>query len=267
MRRFSRLVDNLVELWYAVSSTPDFPKEGIRLKILGFDIEASNLSADFGIMLCCGFKEVEKGKPWVLDILDFAKESDHGDLIKAEKRLLIAVSEELLKADVWLGHFACYYDLPFINTRLIYHNLPVLPPNFALIDTWRISKNRLKLRNNRLITISEFLGTKDEKNAIKPEQWLRALGGHRPSMDYIVEHCRRDVVVLEEAYLRLRPLVIDHPNRGLLDGRGGCTVCGSDRLQKRGVHVTRTRKYQRYQCSSCGAWSKGTKPIEIARQG
>lgn len=229
------------------------------MKILAWDIEASNLAADFGIVLCVGFKEVGTGRPFVLNILDYADGS--GDLIRAEKRLLREVSAVLLTADVWLTHYGTWYDVPFVNSRLLYHRLPVLPPNFAHIDTWKVSRNRLKLRNNRLATISEHLGTEDEKNAIKPEQWIRALGGHQASMRYIVEHCRRDVLVLEEAYLRLRPLVLDHPSRGLVDGRGGCGVCGAQGLHKRGFHITRTRKYQRYQCQSCGAWSKGTKPL------
>lgn len=233
------------------------------MNILALDIEASNLAADFGIVLTFGSKFVGKGKVEVLNILDFPGK----DLIAKEKNLLKAISERMLSADVWLYHFGCYYDLPFINTRLLYHKLPLLPANFAAIDTWKVARNRLKLRNNRLITISEFLGTEDEKNAIKPEQWIRALGGHRPSMDYIVDHNRRDVLVLEEAYTRLRPLVLDHPNRGLVDGRGGCSVCGATRLHKRGFHITRTRKYQRYQCSECGAWSKGTKPVEVSIRG
>lgn len=233
------------------------------MRILSWDIEASNLAADFGVILCVGFKEVGKGKPEVYNILDYKGV----DLIAKEKNLLKAVSTRLLDSDVWLTHFGTWYDVPFVNTRLLYHKLPVLPANYAHIDTWKISKNRLKMRNNRLITLSEFMGTEDEKNAIKPEQWIRALGGHRPSMAYIVEHCRRDVVVLEEVYNRLRPLVLDHPNKGLVDGRGGCGVCGAEKLIKRGFHITRTRKYQRYQCTECGAWSKGTKPVEVVKRG
>lgn len=233
------------------------------MNILAWDIEASNLSADFGIVLCVGFKSVGTGKAEVLNILDY--QGADGDLIRAEKRLLVDVSEKLLTADVWLTHYGTWYDIPFINTRLLYHGLPVVPPTFAHLDTWKISRNRLKLRNNRLVTISGFLGTKEEKNAIKPEQWLRALGGHRPSMRYIVEHCRRDVVVLEETYLRLRPLVLDHPNRGLVGGRGACGVCGGASLQKRGFHITRTRRYQRFQCSKCGSWSKGVKPLQVIK--
>ena len=232
------------------------------MRILAWDIEASNLNADFGIVLCVGFKETGKGKPEVYNILDY--QTGGGDLIKAERRLLKDVSTRLLDSDVWLTHFGTWYDIPFVNSRLLYHGLPILPPNYSHVDTWKIAKNRLKLRNNRLITISEFLGTEDEKNAIKPEQWLRALGGHKPSMAYIVEHCRRDVLVLEEAYNRLRPLVLDHPSRGLVDGRGGCGVCGGA-VQKRGFHVTRTRKYQRFQCQECGGWSKGIKPVEVLK--
>ena len=223
------------------------------MRILAWDIEASNLNADFGIVLCVGFKEVESGRAQVLDILDYQKPG--GDLISAEKRLLKDVSERLLDSDCWLTHFGTYYDIPFINTRLLYHKLPLIPANHPAIDTWKVSKNRLKLRNNRLITISEFLGTKDEKNAIQPEEWIRAMGGHKRSMGYIVEHCRRDVLVLEEAYLRLRPLILDHPFRGAT--AGACGVCGKGPIQKRGFHRTRTRKMQRYQCQSCGAWSRG----------
>ena len=236
------------------------------MRILSWDIEASGLNADFGIVLCVGFLEVGKTKAEVLNILDYVDE-DNFDLIRAEKLLLKDVSTRLLDCDVWLTHFGTWYDINFVNSRLIYHRLPILPPTYSHIDTWKISRNRLKLRNNRLITISEFLGTKNEKDAIRPEQWLRALSGHRSSMNYIVGHCRRDVKVLAEVYNRIKPLVIDHPNKGLLDGRGGCSVCGAKRIQSRGTYVTRTRKYQRYQCQKCGAWSKGTKPIAIAGRG
>lgn len=231
------------------------------MRILALDIEASNLSADFGIILTFGSKVVGEGKPRVLNILDYRDKT--GDLIKAERELLKDISTVMLDAHVWLTHYGTWYDLPFINSRLLYHHLPILPPKFAHIDTWKISRNRLKLRSNRLNTIQEFLKLPTEKNAILPEQWIRALGGHRPSMSYIVEHNRRDVLVLEQAYERLKPLVIDHPNKGLIDGRGGCTVCGEQTLIKKGFKVTRTRKYQQYQCKSCGAWSQGTKPLEI----
>jgi uncharacterized protein YprB with RNaseH-like and TPR domain len=233
------------------------------MRLRAFDIEASSLTADFGIILTFGSKLVGTGKVEVLRIDDYF---DAGrDLVKAEKRMLKDISKRMLDSDCWLGHYACYFDVPFINSRLLYHGLPVLPANFALIDTWRISRNRLKLRSNRLHTVQEFLRLEESKNAILPEQWIKALGGHKPSLAYIVEHNRRDVAVLEEAYMKLRPLVLDHPNKGFIDGRGGCGVCGEHKLQNRGFHITRTRKYQRRQCTACGSWSKDPKPVEVLR--
>lgn len=225
-------------------------------KLLFYDIEASSLNGDFGIVLCVGLKFQADKKAKVLNILDYKGK----DLIEKERELLKDVSERMIGADIIVGHFSCFYDLPFLNTRLLYHRLPVLPPQFAQVDTWKTARYRLKLRNNRLKTISEFLGTQEEKNAIKPEQWIRALGGHRPSMDYVVEHCYRDVEVLEEVYERLKPLIVDHPGRETVSSGQACPNCGSNKLQRRGMHLTRTRRYQRFQCQGCGAWSKAAKP-------
>lgn len=234
------------------------------MTILSWDLECSSLNADFGVILCAGFKTVGEGKPHVLNILDYRDTS--GDLIKAEKRLLKDISATLLSHDCWLTHFGTWFDINFLNSRLLYHKLPPVPVNYTHIDTWKIAKRALKLRNNRLATLSEFFGTEDEKNAIKAEHWLKALGGHRQSMAYIVEHCRRDVLVLEEVYGRIKCLAVDHPNRGLIDGNRGCSVCSGSRLQARGYRVTRTRKFQRFQCQDCGAWSSSAKPVAKAER-
>lgn len=243
---------------------PQQPKER-AIRILSFDIEASNLNADFGILLTAGYKIVgDSTQPQVLRIDDYLDETKQ--LIKAERRLLVAVSEALIGSDAWLTHYGRYYDIPFVNSRLLYHKLPILPEK-PHIDTWKVARYKLKLRNNRLNTIQEFLGTKTEKNAIKPEQWLGALAGDKKSLDYIVEHNRRDVLALEEAYLRLRPLVSDHPNTSLFGHIHDevCPVCNSTHVQSRGTRATRTRLYRMFQCMNCGKWFSGRKPIQIAQ--
>lgn len=227
-----------------------------QLNILAWDIEASNLSADFGVVLCVGLKTVGKGRPLVLDVGDY-----EGDILKREKQLLRDVRELLLNTDCWLTQFGTYYDIPFVNSRLLYHHLPILPPNHPHVDTWKVAKHKLRLRNNRLVTMSEFLGTRDEKNPILPEQWLRALSGDQRSLNYIIDHCRRDVLVLEQVYLRVRPLITDHPFSGQ---RGLCTICGpKSKVHYRGYHRTRTRVYRRYQCK-CGKWDHEKTPVRVA---
>ena len=36
-----------------------------------------------------------------------------------------------------------------------------------------------------------------------------------------------------------------------------CVKCGSDDLHPRGWAYTKTGKYRRYRCSSCGGWNRG----------
>ena len=72
-----------------------------------------------------------------------------------------------------------------------------------------------------------------------------------------------DLATLEAAH-DLRPLIVDHPHKGLVSGKSGCPVCGSVKLQKRGFHVARTRKFQRFHCQQCGAWSKGSTAVAKA---
>jgi len=231
------------------------------MKIVAWDLECSGLNADYGIILCAGFKTVGEGKAKVISITDFPLyEKDPTN----DRELVKAIYNELLKADVWLTWFGTYFDIPFINSRLLFHGLPTLPGNYPHIDGWKTAKHRLKLRNNRLVTVQDFLGLDTEKDAVKGPVWIKAMSGHKPSLRYIIEHCRKDVKVLEEAYNRLRPLIIDHPHRDT-DGTE-CPVCGEGRLQKRGFHITRTRKYQRYQCQSCGVWSKDRKPTWISKR-
>lgn len=228
------------------------------MRLLAWDLETSNLSASFGTIICAGFKTVGAGRPTVLSIDRY-----EGDALKAEKALLKDLSAALLDCDCWLTWYGTYFDIPYLNTRLLYHKLPVLPATFPHIDGWKTARNRLKLGNNRLNTVQGFLGLKDEKTHIKGEMWIRALTGHRASMRYLVRHCSQDVLVLEQAYERLRPLIIDHPNQGLVKRDAKCPVCGGRRLQKRGLHVARSRAYQRMHCQQCGAWSKRAKEEAI----
>ena len=222
-------------------------------KILSWDLETSSLNADYGVILCAGFKTVGTGKAKVLSVADYTGK----DILEREKKLLKDISIELLDSDIWLTWYGTYFDIPFVNSRLLYHRLPVLPATYPHIDGWKVSRNRLKLRNNRLKTVQEFLGTETEKDSVLGPIWIKAMNGDHKALQYVINHCFKDIKALEEVYVLLRPLIIDHP----WNGNGACGTCGESKLQKRGIHLTRTRKYQRFQCMSCGSWSKGNQPI------
>jgi uncharacterized protein YprB with RNaseH-like and TPR domain len=242
-------------------------------RVLLFDLECSNLKADFGRILCFGWKWLGEGKAQVRDITQFPKRfaKDCTD----DRDLVIFAREVLLQADVIVTWFGTYFDVPYLQTRLLAHGLDPVPP-IAHDDGWKIARYALKLHSNRLASVSQFLGI-EEKTPILPEHWTRATAGHRPSIRYVVKHCAQDVEVLEQAYERLRPYCKQPVNINLTRDRGYlaqckdscvalCPRCGSDKMTKRGYGLARTSLRQRYQCQKCGGWSAGkSSPLVVAR--
>lgn len=143
------------------------------------------------------------------------------------------------------------FDLPMVNSKLILFGEPPLP-HIPHIDGWKISKYKLKIHSNRLASVQEFLGLPTSKTPVKGGEWLKAMAGDRTALKYIVSHCKADVNVLEEAYLKLRPLINNHPRVG---DKGTCYNCGSKQLQSRGPYVNRSQTPKvRIQCQGCGTW-------------
>ena len=228
-------------------------------KILLWDIESTSLNADFGTILCIGWKWLGKNKIHVADRDQFGSEPwDDGGLVQH------FVETAYDKADYTVAHYGSRFDLPMVVTKCLFYDLPVPTPK-PLVDTWWISRKNLKLHNNRLDSISKWLAQLDSKvddlkTGILPEQWRRAMCGCRKSMKYVKDHCYQDIVVLENVFNKLRPLADNEPARHLFEPLvGGCISCGSPDLQKRGWRVAKTLRYQQYCCNTCGKWQRSRK--------
>jgi hypothetical protein len=77
--------------------------------------------------------------------------------------------------------------------------------------------------------------------------------GDEKSMNLLKNRAASDVRVTEDCYLKLRPLIRQHPR--LLSGRANCRVCGSNHLQRRGQRISADGLvHPQYQCQGCGAW-------------
>ncbi len=221
-------------------------------RILFFDIESTGLNATFGTILTIGWKWEGKPKVHVPTILD-AGGKDHLD----DSGLVKKFAEVYNTADYTCGWYSARFDLPMIRTKLLKWGEPPLAP-IPHVDLWRTARYKLKLHSNRLQVVQELLGTKHSKTPIHFDDWLRAAVGNEKALARVREHCRLDVVVLEEVFHKLRPLIADEPNRGLFTGEVGltCQSCGSSKVQSRGVYRSLARTYQRYQCQDCGKWMK-----------
>jgi hypothetical protein len=216
-----------------------------------FDIECHTFrfKADLGFMLCAGFKEF--GKPGV-EVL--ARDNIQRNPLN-DKKLVKAIYDKLLTYDMVVTHNGRWFDIPWLNSRLLHWGLAPLPsiPHF---DTCDAAYKRLRVGNS-LKALGKFLGCKVHKTETDMNDWLLAGAGKKRALKTIVTHNIHDVRLTEEVYRRMRPLGFKHPNVALIneDGRQ-CPICGKkDTLQSRGWLPAKVNRAKRYQCTSCGAWS------------
>lgn len=232
-----------------------------KARIIVWDLETTNLKGNFGYILAGAWKVFGEKKIHHVSITDtktFEKDPTNDKIVCQE------IFNSLEGADMWVAHFGQWFDRKMMNTRMIGNGFKGGLPPIPLLDTWRIAKDNLSLNSNRLATIAEWLDL-EEKTPLSGKKWTRAMAGHKPSIKYVVRHCRQDVVVLEQVYEKIRCLSTTHPNVNMahdeVDGTGPvtepCPICGEVALQRRGKNIARTRWSQRYHCRNCGGWSKG----------
>lgn len=227
-------------------------------RILFWDIECTSLKADFGTVLCIGYKWADDKKPTVISITDFPRfgidpiDDSH-------------VIEDFLKvynsAELTVTYNGARFDLPYVNAKCLEHGIE-LPAPVPMIDAYLgIVRGKLALSRKSLLNVAYHLKLSNEKTPVEGRIWRRAGAGHRASIKYIIDHCKADVLVLEEAYMKLRPLLRGHPR---VKGWGPCRYCGASTLQSRGLVLSSDRApKRRHYCTSCGAWE--TRPEPKAR--
>lgn len=164
-------------------------------KIGFFDIEASNLNANFGIMLCYCIKIGGKDKILERTITD--------------KELRTCLDKEVVKQcikdlegfDRIVTYYGKRFDFPFVRTRAVHLDIPFF--NYGEViheDLYFNIKYKFKLHSNRLENACRVLLGQTDKTHIDPNHWLKALQGDKKSLNYIIEHCRYDVRDLEKLY-------------------------------------------------------------------
>lgn len=217
-------------------------------KILLFDIETTNLAADFAQLLCVGYKwwgqktvhcpRIDRSRP---------------NFRKAEKALLqdfLAVYET---ADVIVSYNGKMFDVPFLQAKALEHGLGVLP-NPSHVDLYWTAKHGLRISRKSLQNLAYYLGVPHEKTPVEGRIWVDAMMGVPKALNYIVAHCKADVLVLEDVYKIMRPLVRQHP-RVMGPLLGCCRFCGSQHLQRRGRYINKAKsEFQRVRCMDCQGW-------------
>lgn len=223
-------------------------------RVLFWDIETDGINADR--ILCIGYKWLGKPKVYLLTAAQFEREGLWDDT-----GLLEAFSEVFNSADWHATWYGARFDLPVVNARIIQNGLQPLRP-IPHVDLWKTARYQFRTGGgNRLAKWQDFLGISAVKTNVRPSVWIKGRYGHGPSLQYIYDHCKIDVKVLEDVFLKLRPWVNVEPARGLIVpvDRGSCISCGGTHLTYQGWKVAKSRRYRQLKCQDCGKWQAETK--------
>lgn len=225
----------------------------LDLETFGFDFKA-----DKGFILCGSYKWLSGGPD--AKVHTIVRENISNNMWN-DKTVCRKLGDIVNQADMLVTHNGKRFDVPFLNTRLLKHGLsPMAPvPHF---DTCEVIWKRLKMRG-RLESAQKFFGFKHSKTDLNLETWAKAGTGNTVALNYVVKHCEADIRVLEETYLKLRPLGFKHPNVAVLKGDNRvCPICGKHNTsQQRGIRVGQVNSAIRFHCTKdlggCGTWYSG----------
>lgn len=170
-----------------------------------FDIETSNLNADWGYMFSYSIKE--RGGDIIGRVLtqsEIRRYTFDRDLIKE-------CCEDLRKFHRIIVYYGSDYrfDIPFCRVRAIKHgcDFPLYKEVFVQ-DVYSVVKAKLKLHRNRMETACDTFGIPTKQHRLVPDIWMKALAGHEQSLDYIWQHNKEDVVSLELLWNKLEQYVL-----------------------------------------------------------
>lgn len=181
----------------------------------------------------------------------------HPDEVASEddSRILKLLHNTLDAADIVIAHNGNKFDIPKINTRFVLKGLN--PPSpYKQIDTYDIAKRQFSFSSNSLDAIATFFGI-DNKDPHDFQLWKDCMDGNQEALIRLLKYNNKDVQILEEVYLKLRPWIKNHPNVNVIAESSipTCTHCGSSNIERifDSSYNTQAFKYPVYRCKDCGA--------------
>ena len=164
-------------------------------------------------------------------------------------------------ADIVITQNGKAFDGPKLNARFISHGMK--PPSpYRHLDTYLIAKKVAAFSSNSLEYLTNKLCTKYKKLSHGKfpgmELWKECLAGNKDAWDEMKKYNTHDVLSTEELYGVLKawaPQDAPRPYRAA-SPEIKCETCNvKAQMHKYGFRFTNKKKYQRWQCQSCGAFN------------
>ncbi len=184
------------------------------------------------------------------------------DAKQCDKKMLQAFVKIANEADELIGHNGDKFDLAWIRTRCLFHEIEMFP-TYTTIDTLKIARSKFKFNSNKLDYIGKFLGI-GQKIKTEFSLWTDiVLKKDKIAMDKMLKYCKMDVVLLEKVFKKLSNHIAAKTHYGVIFGedRGSCPECGAD-----GENLVKHKKRtlasgvvkMQYQCKVCNKFHQKT---------
>lgn len=228
---------------------------------LYFDLECS---ANVGLFWTSGYKlnigteNIIKERAIICICYKWEDDKDvyylQWDKKQCDKKLLQEFIKVANSADELVGHNGDKFDLSWIRTRCLLHNIDMFP-TYNTIDTLKIARSKFRFNSNRLDYIGKFLGL-GQKNHTSFDLWKDImLKNCTKSMNIMIDYCIQDVALLEKVHKALNNHILAKTHYGVIFGgdRGSCPECGSDEVIKNNRRVSASGLVKiQYKCKNCG---------------
>lgn len=189
------------------------------------------------------------------DEVFFASDKQDG-----HKRMIKKMHRLLSEADAVVTYNGDSFDLKILSKEFLMAGLPP-PTPYKSIDLYKTVKRRFRFTSNKLDYVAQQLGIGSKTKHPGHELWLNVMNKssseYESSWHLMETYNIQDVLLTGKLYEVLKGWVPNHPSFAVFNDEHCCPNCASKDLQRRGFQLTRSLRYQRYQCNDCGSWSRG----------
>ncbi len=179
------------------------------------------------------------------------------DKKQCDKLMLQKFIKILNEADEIVGHNSDKFDIKWIRTRCLFHNISMMP-SYQSLDTLKAVRGGMNFPSNRLDSIGRYLG-EGKKIKTTEELWFDVWRKNsKTALKGMIDYCKQDVVLLEKIFNKINPYI--NNKAGIdRDFKSDCPECGSNDMRVKAYKTSAAgAKYVSLQCHDCGKYHKVT---------
>lgn len=184
---------------------------------------------------------------------DFSYEVVAVEDVGVQEVAVLSTEDKTFFASGYAMHNCNNFDIPIIKSRMIVNGLPPIK-KVKSIDTLTLARE-FRFNSNKLDSLCRQLDIGEKVKHSGISLWVDCMEGKQEALDEMLIYNKKDVDILEELYLHIRPYSNRHPNLAVnLGDKLRCNICCSDKVKPTGNTVsTNLSVFTEYVCEECQA--------------